>query len=375
MTFDEISKYRMVNQKIVNTRFIKANEVVKWMGAMQAQDYAMAKWAIGIRLLNPSDKKIEKAVDDGDILRTHLMRPTWHFVSADDIYWILELTVQRVRASTKSRDRNLELTEAILNKTGRIIEKTLLEKIHVTREELAAEIHKAKIATDNNRMSHILLNAELNGIICSGRSKNGKLTYALLNERVPEKKVLTRDESLAELAKRYFTSHGPATLKDFTWWSGLSVADAKNGLESVKENFFFDTIGDEKYVMPQSFSGKNPEKALLFLLPAYDEFLISYRDRSASLQRINFKRAVSSNGIFYPLIVVNGQVKGLWKRLAKGDKIIIEAEFFLRAGKSDKNLLETEVHRFGEFLNKQTEMKIISRESSVGSHQSSVIIQ
>jgi hypothetical protein len=359
MTFHEISKYRQVNQKIINTQFIKANEVVSWMGAMQAQDYAMAKWAIGIRLLNPTNEDVERSIDKGEIIRTHLMRPTWHFVSADDIYWILELSAPGILSSMKSRNKTLELTDAIFAKTNRIIEKVLSTEMNLTREELAREIHKAKIPTDNNRLSHILFTAELNGIICSGRKKNGKLTYALLRERVPDKKVQTRDESLAELAKRYFASHGPATLKDFTWWSGLSVSDAKNGLESVKANFIFETIGLEKYVMPHSLRGKAPGKALLFLLPAYDEFLISYKDRSASLSRMDNKRAVSSNGIFYPLIILNGQVTGLWRRLIKGDKVIIEAEFFQRPGKSAKNLLETEVHQFGEFLNTKTEIKII----------------
>lgn len=358
MTLPEISQFRLVNQKIASTQFKTANEVVSWMGAMQAQDYTMAKWAIGIRLLNPANDDIERSIDNGEIIRTHLMRPTWHFVSADDIYWILELSAPKILTSVKSRNVHLELSETIFKKTNRIIEKALTTEPNLTREELAREIHKAKIPTDNNRLSHILFTAELNGIICSGRKKGGKLTYALLSERVPEKKVYTRDEAMATLAKRYFISHCPATEKDFMWWSGLSATEAKKALESVKSGFISETIGSDKYWMTELFSKTRGKKTSLYLLPAYDEYLISYKDRSASLPLLHNKRTVSSNGIFYPVILHNGQVIGVWKRLTKGERVIIEPKFFYPPDKLIADLLYKEVHRYGKFLKLQPEMKL-----------------
>jgi len=356
MTLSEIPTFRLINQKIAKSEFKTAIEVVGWMGAMQAQDYAMSKWAIGIRLLNPTNEKIEESIDNGEIIRTHLMRPTWHLVTAHDIYWLLELTAPKILSSMKSRNKVLELSDVIFTKTNHLIEKALVKEINLTREELAVEMHKAKIPTDNNRLSHILFTAELNGIICSGRKKGGKLTYALLNERVPNKNVLTRDESLVELAKRYFTSHGPATEKDFSWWSGLSASDARKAVESVKSGFISETIDSGKYWMPISLTKNSNKKTSLFMLPAYDEFLISYTDRIASLALPHHKKAVSSNGIFRPVIVVNGQVVGSWKRLTNGKRVIIEPEFFQPPDKLTISFLENEVYRFGHFLKKETEM-------------------
>jgi hypothetical protein len=353
MTLTELPIIRLLSQQIEVTKFKTAEKVVGWMGAMQAQDYSMAKWAIGLRLLNSTVNKIETACNKGKIIRTHLMRPTWHFVSADDIYWMLELTAPQIKSASKSRDKELELSEAIFSKSNNILEKTLSNETNLTREELAKEFDKAKIKTDNNRLSHLLLHAELDGIICNGLIKSGKQTYAILAERVPNKKVFTRDKSLAELAKRYFTSHCPATLKDFVWWSGLTVKDARQALESVKSNFITEKICSEIYWLTNSFSDTESYKTSVHILPAYDEFLISYKDRSASLSLVHSRKAVSNNGVFRPFIVVNGQVAGIWKRTTKRDKIVIETEFFRPLGKDIKRLIEKELNRFGHFLKKE----------------------
>lgn len=354
MTSSEISTLRLTCQKIARTEYKTAKEIVSWMGAVQAQDYAMAKWAIGVRLLNSSGNKIETSFNKGEIIRTHLMRPTWHFISPDDIYWMLDLTASRIKYSMKSRNKQLELFEAIFTKTNDIIKKALIKRNVMTREEIAKELNNVKIKTDENRLSHLLFQTELDGIVCSGPIKNGKQTYALLAERVPHKKVLTRDESLAELAKRYFTSHGPATIRDFAWWSGLSLADSRQALEFIKSGFISETIGPEKYWMANSFSKPKNNKTSAYLLPAYDEFLISYKDRKSSLSLSDNKKAVSANGFFRPVIVVNGKVTGLWKPMKKNDKVLIQTEFFESPDKTTRNLIEKRVYEFGRFLNKET---------------------
>ena len=197
---------------------------------------------------------VESAINKGDIIRTHLLRPTLHFVSSDDIYWMLELTAPQIRSSMKSRSKELGLTKAVLNKSNTIIEKSLSDRKYTTREELKKEFEKAKISTKDNRLSHLLLNAELDGLICSGIIKGNKQTYALLSERVPKKNTLTKEESLAKLANIYFSSHSPASLKDFIWWSGLLAKDAKIALDSVKSNFISESFNSETYWLPNSFS-------------------------------------------------------------------------------------------------------------------------
>ena len=206
MKLSDVANIRLTNQHVAATKFKKAKDIVHWMGAMQAQDYAMAKWAVGVRLPDSTDTVIESAIDKGEIIRTHVLRPTWHFVSSGDIYWMLALTAPHIKASLKSRHKELELTETIISKSHTIIEKALAGGKHATREELITKFEKADIATDNNRASHIFLRAELDGIICSGATKNKKQTYALLEERVPKTKSLNRDEALTALAEKYFSS-------------------------------------------------------------------------------------------------------------------------------------------------------------------------
>jgi hypothetical protein len=356
MTLDDISIYRLLSQQVAVSSFKTARDLVGWMGAMQAQDYNMAKWAVGVRVPGSTDKIIEAAIDKGEILRTHLLRPTWHLVSADDIYWMLELTAPHIKASTKSRWKQLELSEAVINKSNKVIEKALTGGKHLSREELISKLEKAKIATNDQRAAHIMLAAELDRVVCSGATKQKKQTYALLAERVTYRKKFSKDEALAELAKKYFTSHGPATLQDFTWWSGLSVTNAKNALEMIRSGFISEKVGTQTFWISDSFSFPKSFKESVYLLPAYDEFIISYRDRSASVLFKEKATMISNNGIFRPVIVINGKVNGIWKRIRKKDKTIIETQFFKSTGKVSKNLIEKSVGSFGDFLNQKAEI-------------------
>jgi hypothetical protein len=358
MILDEISKYRLISQKIAATEFKTAREIVSWMGAMQAQDFSMAKLAAGIRLSGSTEAEIEASFNKGEILRTHLMRPTWHFVSAEDICWMIELTAPLIKPLLKSRNKELELTDVIFTKSNLIIEKSLSGGISLSRDDLAKELNLAGIKTDANRLSHILLNAELEGIICSGPIKEKKLTFNLLIDRVRTSRHLSRDESLFELADRYFRSHCPATLKDFVWWSGLSKKEAKMAMESVRHNFVVEIIDSMEFLFPDSFKDDVSENTSVYLLPAYDEFLISYKDRSASLSLADNRRAVSVNGIFYPVVIVNGQVEGLWRRSVKNNKAIIEVTLFTRPDRTKRELIAKKAAMVGQFINKETEVRL-----------------
>ncbi|MBI5352017.1 MAG: AlkZ family DNA glycosylase [Chloroflexi bacterium] len=326
------------------------------MGAMQAQDYSMVKWAVGVRLPNSTDRTIESAINNGEIIRTHLLRPTWHLVSAEDIHWILELTAPQIKATLKSRHKELGISEAIVTKSNAVIKQALSDGIHLTRNELVTELEKHKIMTNENRASHLLLRAELDGIVCSGATKGKNQTYTLLEVRVPKTKPLSREKALANLARQYFSSHCPATIYDFVWWSGLSTSDAKQALEMVKSDFVSETIDSHAYWFTNILSSPKPEKEDVHLLPAFDEFIISYKDRSASLPFENHNKTVSNNGIFRPVIVVNGQIVGIWKRSIKKDKVIVEAEFFKQPSKSTMLQIEKATVQYGCFLEKEPEL-------------------
>ncbi len=366
MTPSEISNLRLVSQRITGGKFKTAKEVVDWMGAIQAQDYAMSKWAIGLRVNDSTEKLISTTIDKGEIIRTHLMRPTWHLVSSEDIYWLLELTAPHVKSSMKGRHRELELSESILKKTNKIIRKSLQGNNHLTREDLVLILEAAGISTVNNRGSHIFLSAELDGIICNGTSKDKKQTYALLDERVVRTQNLTRDEALKKLAFKYFSSHGPATLRDFSWWSGLPAGDARNALEMIKMNFVSEGTGKEIFWYEKSLSLSSSAEDEVHLLPAYDEFLISYQSRSQSFSLEHQKKAISENGFFRPVVVINGQVSGLWKRTLAKEKLIIEISLFQSPGRHLKDLIEKEVAAFGYFSEKKTEISYNSDHYGAG---------
>jgi hypothetical protein len=331
---------------------------------MQAQDYAMAKWAVGIRLPDSTDKEIEAAIDHGEILRTHLLRPTWHFVSADDIYWMLELTAPKIIASMKFREKWLGLTGAVIARSNRVIEKALLGGEQLTREDLVARLNEANLRTDEYRSGHLLMRAELDGLICSGKPKGKKLyestdsssrkqTYALLEQRVPKKKRMSREESLEELARRYFSTRAPATLQDFAWWSGLSMADSRDALEMVSSKFVPEVIDGITYWSPDSLPVPRGRTGT-FLLPAFDEFLIAYKDRNAALGRVMEKKLISQNGLFRPVIIIDGQATGLWKREIEKGRLIVEAKLFREHTKKEKGEIHRAAERFGKFLGVNT---------------------
>lgn len=346
-----IANLRLAAQHLTESRFRTPGDLLSHMGAMQAQDYAMSKWALGCRLPGSTEKEIEAALDTGEILRTHVLRPTWHLVMPADIRWMLALTAPRIKSSMKGRNRELGLDADVLAKSRRCLEKALGRGRHLTRDELRTELETVKIPTDDNRLSHLLAEAELDAVICSGSGGEKKHTYALLDERAPNAKTLPRDEALAELARRYFRSHGPATLADFIWWSGLGIKDAKQAWEATKPLFTEETAGENVYRFDPGLSA--PARTQTYLLPAFDEFLIAYKDRSASMPVEHKGKAISVNGIFWPILVENGRVKGLWKRSFKGGHLNVETDFFETEEVTGAKKWESAIGKLAAFYGKK----------------------
>ncbi len=356
MNSSNLVQLRLSNQQISETGFETVKDIVGWMGAIQAQDHNMAKWAVGVRLPGSTDRLVEEAIDKGDIIRTHLLRPTWHLVSADDIYWMLELTAPQIKTSMRSRNKQLGLTDAIFTESNGIIEKTLAGGRHLTREELTGELKKAEIAADSSQISHLLMQAELDGIVCSGPVRGNRITYALLRERVSRTGSISRDEALIKLARRYLTSHGPATLHDFAWWSGLSLADARSAVGSLGPDLVSEKMDSQTYWFSNTGQEPGSAEGSLYLLPAFDELIISYKDRSAFLPSDDHSKAISNNGMFRPVILVNGKVAGVWKRTIKKNRVIIEPQFFQSAEEDIMKLLESAAVRYGDFLGQEVEI-------------------
>lgn len=308
---------------------------------------------VGVRLPGSTDKSVESAINIGEIIRTHALRPTWHFVEAKDVYWMLELSAPQIKTAMRARDKELRLTETVFTRSNNIIEKALRDRNHLTREELVKLLAATGFDNENNRVSHLLMRAEIEGIICSGTVKAGKQTYALLAERVPKTRELKRDEAAAELARRYFTSHGPATLTDFVWWSGLPVKECRHAIEDIKSSFVAETFDNETYWLSPETVFTEIDKNRIFLLPAFDEYLISYKNRTAMLTFENHIKTVSNNGVFRPIIVQNGQVIGIWKRTLKNDNVILETEYFGSPDKTTKIKVTETFEKYLRFLGKK----------------------
>jgi hypothetical protein len=353
-----ISTARLISQHIITKNATSVQDLVAYMGAMQAQDYAMAKFAVGCRLKGATDAIVEAAINSGEILRTHILRPTWHFVSANDIYWMLELTGPRITSSLRKRHQELELSESTLKEIYAVLEKELRDGNHLTKEAIVSKFEQANISINDNRAYHIFMRAELDSLICCGTLQGNKQTYALLRERVPNKPQFSREEALEKLARNYFTSHGPATISDFAWWSGLSLGDCRKAVGMISHGFISETIEDKTYWFSKECANIHSINNDIFLLPAYDEFLISYTDRKPSLSHENFSKAIYSNGIFRPIVVINGQVAGIWKRTIKKDSVFVEFDFFTPIPQFNTDLLEEKVVAYGEFLGKKGVIKI-----------------
>jgi len=240
------------------------------------------------------------------------MRPTWHFVSPSDIRWILALTAPRVNALNAYYYRQFELDDTLFSRSNAVLEKALQGGKHLTRSELQSILEQAGIATDDMRLTHIMMRAELDMIVCSGARRGKQFTYALLDERAPDAKMLQRNDALAELVRRYFTSRGPATVDDFVWWSGLTVTDARSALEMVRAEFSHDVIANKTYWFSSSVPKMQDLSLKTHLLPPYDEYTIAYKDRSAVLDPAYTIQ--TRNGIFSPIIIVDGCIVGTWKR-------------------------------------------------------------
>jgi len=343
----DIAFQRLNNQRLSSPDLKKAADVVHWLGAVQAQDYYGAKWALALRMHDATDQDLEKAFAAGEIVRTHVMRPTWHFVSPVDIRWLLKLTAPRVNAASSYNYRKLELDEAVFKRTNQAITKALLGGRQLTRETLRSAVQRAGVPTDDLlRFTHILLRAELDGVICSGARQDKQFTYALLDERVPETKAPSHDQALADLTRRYFTGHGPATLQDFAWWSGLTVKDANSGLDMVQRHLLKEVIDDKTYWRSAVSLPVKRASRVAYLLPAFDEYLISYKDRSAAVAGNNSKE----NVLFNSMIVIDGHVVGSWKRSLAEESVGITLNYFAPASKAERQLVADAADRYGAFL-------------------------
>ena len=365
----------MLSQGLSDPRFADAESLLAWMGCVQAQDFGQAKWALGMRCGGVglgagirgagvlTEAEVDAAFNEGRLLRTHVLRPTWHFVLPADIGWMLRLTGPRVKNFCRPYHRQLGIDAAVLKRSKRIMTRAMAGGVSLTRVELAGLLRAAKMDTSDIRMNFLLMDAELDGLICSGPRKGKQFTYGLLAERAPGRLDLEGDAALAELTRRYFQSRGPATEADFAWWSGMTLGQARRGLEMVGKEFERIRVGEMEYwwrpigeaAMKGPVAAGAAAKGLVaagaamkevVLLPAYDEYAVGYKDRASIVAAEHVKKTFHG---LKPVVLVRGQVAGMWKRRVEKGKVVVEVSALSKWSKSTVQGVRREVRRFGAF--------------------------
>jgi hypothetical protein len=340
---------RISNQRLGGTLHATPADVVASLGAVQSQDYAGAKWAVGQRVRHGTDAGVEDAFNRGEILRLHVLRPTWHFVAPADIRWMVALTGARVRRVLATYDRRLGLDDKTLGRALRIVERALRDRAYKTRAELAAALERAGILARGQMLAHIAGHAELTGLVCSGPQRGRQSTYALVDERVAPAAARARDEAVAELTRRYFTSHGPATIRDFVWWSGLTVADARLGLDITRAKEV-DVKGLAYWLLQTRRKPVEPA-GTVHLLPNYDEYLVAYQHRD-SVGAAEFRTLVAEQRVdlFGYHLMVDGKVAGSWRRTVDPKSATVRVDLHSPQPAAVTARIEAAAGRFGAFL-------------------------
>ena len=333
---------RMLSQGLAGPGFDDAAQVVERMGAIQAQDIRAAKWAVGLRMRTPSLEAVRQALDTGRILRLHVMRPTWHYIPAKDVKWMAALSAKSMFAGILSWAKQYGVREEDYRRNKPGVEAEL-DGRHLTVQEITERLNAKGTGIDETTVKLYLGLAEAEGTVCSGAEKAGKHTYALICQRVPDAAELTREEALAELARRYFRSHGPAAPEDFLWWSGLGVRDARNAVASLGQEILSDRYNGREMLVHASSPGLTEDagpgsKGILRFLPPFDEYLISDKNRLDCIREAHTQHAYNNFGIFQPVILHNGRITGNWRKGPK--KGTFDTTFFPGCRPAAQKLIE-----------------------------------
>jgi hypothetical protein len=348
----DLAQRRLRNLRLEGPPLASPAEVLGWLGAVQSQDYGPAKWSVAARTPGVGDAELDQAFADGTILRTHVLRPTWHFVPPADIRWMLELTAPRVHALNAFPYRQLGLDGAVRERAAELLAAALRGGNQLTRRELGDVLQAGGIAASGFRLAYLLMHAELERVICSGARNGRQHTYALLEERAPQAASRPRDEALAELTLRYFTSHGPATAKDFRWWSSLTAADVAEGLALVGSRLAGETLDGVTYWAAAAAPPRRPAAPpTVHLLQGYDEYVVGYSESKWVLDPGGAARSrMGERAVANGVVVLDGQVAGHWRRLLKGRSVTVEAALYEPLDDAGTRSLEAAAARHGEFL-------------------------
>jgi hypothetical protein len=345
----EIAHRRLHAQHLVGPPLPDPVSVVRHFGAMQAQEYAVAKWSVAQRTTGVDDAAMQKLIDDGSILRTHVLRPTWHFVAADDLGWLQALTGPRVQVFNRYYNRQHGLDDEVAARTNMLIAGALRGGNHLTRVEVGEVLAAGGFPATGNKLAYVVMRAELDGVVANGAMRGRQHTYALVEERVAAARALDPDAALAELTLRYFTAHGPATTKDFAWWSSLTLTQVKRGLALVGDALTSDVVDGRTVWFPPGAPPAARPAALM--LQGYDEYVVAFSDTKCAFNLAGASPPPGrypDNSTRHP-IVVDSQLVGFWRRIAQERSLALELDLFAPTTAAQRRALDEEIQRYGAY--------------------------
>ena len=351
----------MLNSHLTGVRLDRPDDIVRWHGVMQAQDYGPAKWSVGQRSTGLLDGDLDRALETGSIVRTHVLRPTWHFAARDDIRWLLALTGPRVQRHNARRYDELGLDGATRSRCEALIASALESGNRLTRAEIGRIVQEGGVDAAGQRLPYIIMHCELESVICSGGRAGSQHTYALMDERVPgPHHRFDREEALVTLVRRYLGSHGPATVKDLRWWSSLTVADINKGLTLLGTEVESRAVdGLTLWALATDVASGSAQRRA-HLLQAYDELIVGYTesrffgDRLAASASATWKNRSLPTGV----VIIGSEVAGHWKRTVKKASVAVEVVTYELPKPRDAQAVEAAAENLGRFLNRQVTVEV-----------------
>lgn len=356
MTTRDLLRARLYFQKLNQPAFRTPADMVRYFGAVQAQDYLGSLWAVGQRTIDATEKTVENAIADRSIVRSWPMRGTIHYTLPEDLRWMLDLLAPRIIKKSMYSHKQFGITRKHLLKSRAVLEKEMASGKILERREVYEILQRNGVDSSNLRGPHILGHLAREKVVCTGPRSGKQPTFVLLDDWIPVKKTLTEEESLAELASRYFKSHGPATVYDFAWWTGLTTTEAGRAIAMVQSQLRKVSVDGNDYWMTDDGELSDKAKSSVRLLPAYDEFLVSYADRSASETEASKKFTDRGQAIFTSVVIVNGLVAGTWKREITNKGVSVKVRKFEKLSKQVEAGIKREMKRYAKFIG----MKLLS---------------
>jgi hypothetical protein len=356
LTRREVGRLRVANHRLVGSTLKSPLEAARLLLAAQAQDFASACWSLGLRAPGVTEAAVIAAFASGEVVRSWPLRGTLHVTAAEDLPWLLELLSPRALKLTTSRHRELDLTEKTLERAREVAHRLLAGRKALTRTALLAALEERDISTAGQRGYHVLLHLSLTGSLCFGPLEGDAQTFVLLAEWVRAPRSFTSDEALGELARRFFVSHGPASLKDFVGWTGLTLGQGRLGLSLARPHLEAVTCDGVELFMSNRAGAvlaatRSDVEDEALLLPGFDEYVLGYKDRSAVMTPAQFQAVVpGGNGVFRSTLVLDGQVAGTWRRTVKTKECVVHLEPFEPLSRANTRKVTRAFERYAHFI-------------------------